>query len=128
MVVDTSAVLAILLGEREAEAFARAIEAADTCRISAANFVEAAIVIDTRGDAVASRQFDLFMRRAAIRVEAVTLEQTEVARQACRDFGKGRHSAGLNVGDCFSYALEKLLDEPLLFSSCSKERISAKPM
>ena len=115
MVVDTSAVLAILLGEREAEAFARAIEAADTCRISAANFVEAAIVIDTRGDAVASRQFDLFMRRAAIRVEAVTLEQTEVARQAYRDFGKGRHSAGLNFRDCFSYALAKVLDEPLLF-------------
>lgn len=115
MVVDTSAVLAILWGEREAEAFARAIEVADTSRISAANFVEAAIVIDSRGDAVASRQFDLFMRRAAIRVEAVTLEQAEVARQAYRDFGKGRHSAGLNIGDCFSYALAQVLDEPLLF-------------
>jgi ribonuclease VapC len=115
MVIDTSAVLSILLWEEEAPKFTRIIEAAETCRISAANYVEAAVVIDNRGDAVASGAFDLFCRRAGLIVEPVTAEQARIARQAYREFGKGRHSAGLNFGDCFSYALAKSLDEPLLF-------------
>jgi len=73
------------------------------------------VVIDSRGDAVASREFDLFFRRAGIVIEPVTFEQAQIARQAYRDFGKGRHPAGLSFGDCLSYALAKWADEPLLF-------------
>jgi len=115
MIIDTSAVLAILLAENGAERYARAIEDADTCRMSAAGYLEAAVAIDNRGDPVASREFDLFFRRAGIAIEPVTFEQAQIARQAYRDFGKGRHPAGLNFGDCLSYALSKSLDEPLLF-------------
>jgi ribonuclease VapC len=115
VVIDTSAVLAILLAEPDAEAFARAIENAETRRISAANYLEAALVMDNRGDAVAGRGFDLFFRRAGIAIEPVTLEHAAIARQAYRDFGKGQRAAGLNFGDCFSYALAKAVDEPLLF-------------
>src|SRR4051812_23942332 len=115
MVIDTSVALAILLGENEAAEFAQAIENAERCYISAASYVEAAVVIDCRGDAVASREFDRFMRRAAIEVEPLTCEQAQIARAAYRDFGKGRHPAGLNFGDCLSYALAKSIDEPLLF-------------
>jgi ribonuclease VapC len=115
MVVDTSAVLAILLAEEDAEQFARAIQQAPRCRISAASYLEAALVIDTRGDAVSSRQFDLFFKRAGLLIEPVTFEQAQLARQAYRDFGKGRHPAKLNFGDCLAYALAKSLDEPLLF-------------
>jgi ribonuclease VapC len=115
MVIDASAVLAILLGERDAQVFARAIENADLCRMSAVNYLEAALVIDNRGDAVAHREFDRFVRRARIQIEPVTFEQAQIARAAYRDFGKGRHPARLNLGDCFAYALAKLVDEPLLF-------------
>jgi ribonuclease VapC len=115
MVVDTSAVLAILLHERDAGVFAGAIENADERRISAANYLEAAVVIDSRGDAVARREFDRFFERAGIVVEAVTLEQARIARLAYQDFGKGRHRAGLNFGDCLAYALARALDQPLLY-------------
>lgn len=115
MVIDTSAVIAILLAEEDAESYTRAIEAAAQPRMSAASYVEAAVVIDNRGDVLARREFDRFIRRAGIEVVAVNTEQAEIARQAYRDFGKGRHPAGLNFVDCFSYALAKLMDEPLLF-------------
>jgi len=115
MVIDTSAVLAILLAEDDASRYARVIEEQPSCRISAANYLEAALVIDNRGDAQASREFELFFRRSGIVIEPVTREQAEVARQAYRDYGKGRHPAGLNFGDCLAYALAKTLDEPLLF-------------
>lgn len=115
MVVDTSAVLAILLGENDAARFAQAIELAERTVMSAANWLEAAVVIDHRGDAVASREFDLFLRRSEIELHSVTIEQAQLARQAYRDFGRGRHPAGLNFGDCLAYALAKSLDEPLLF-------------
>lgn len=119
MVVDTSAVLAILLAESDAEKYARAIDDSPECRMSAASYLEAALVIDSRGDAVASRELDRFFRRAGIRIEPVTLEQAQIARQAYRDFGKGRHRAGLNFGDCWSYALAKSVDEPLLFKGAA---------
>jgi ribonuclease VapC len=115
MVIDASAVIAILLAEEDAERYARAMGAALQPRMSAASYLEAAVVIDNRGDVVARREFDRFIRRAGIEVVAVDLEQAEIARQAYRDFGKGRHRAGLNFGDCFSYALSKAIDEPLLF-------------
>jgi ribonuclease VapC len=115
MIVDASAVLAILLAEEDAAAYGRAIAGAGSPLISAVNYVEAAVVIDSRGDAVASREFDRFMRRAGIQIVPVTAEHATLARQAYRDFGKGRHPAGLNFGDCFSYALAAASNKPLLF-------------
>jgi ribonuclease VapC len=115
VIVDSSAVVAILRAEPEAMAFAKAIEEAGTRHISAASYVEAAVVIDSGKDAIASRRFDDFFRASAIAIESVTPKQAEIARAAYRDFGKGKHKAGLNFGDCFAYALAKDLDEPLLF-------------
>ena len=115
MIVDTSAILAILFSESDAESYARAIDEADSCRISAANFVEAAVVVEAQTRNSGSRQFDSFIRRAGIVIEPVTEEQANIARQAYTDFGKGRHAAALNFGDCFAYALAKLTCEPLLF-------------
>ena len=115
MIVDTSALLAILFSESDAERYARAITDADACRISAANFVEVAIVVEAQTRASGSRQFDAFFRRAGIVIEPVTEEQAHIARQAYADFGKGRHRAGLNFGDCFAYALAKTTGETLLF-------------
>ena len=114
MIVDTSALLAILFNESDAETYARAIAQADAPRISAASFVEAAIVIEAQTKN-SSSQLDAFMRRAGIAIEPVTEEQSHVARQAYTDFGKGRHSAALNFGDCFAYALAKVTGDPLLF-------------
>jgi ribonuclease VapC len=115
MVIDTSAVLAILLAEPEAEGFADAIDSAESAHVSAASYLESAVVIDCRGDAFASREFDRFFQRSSISVEPVTFEQARIARRAYRNFGKGQHPAALNFGDCLSYALAKALDEPLLF-------------
>jgi ribonuclease VapC len=115
MIVDTSALLAILYQEEDAEWFVDALVAVPIRRMSAANFLEAAINIDTHGDPEASRQLDHFIRHAAIEIAVVTPEQAQIARQAYQDFGKGRHKAGLNFGDCFAYALARATGEPLLF-------------
>ncbi|HEY2884959.1 MAG TPA: type II toxin-antitoxin system VapC family toxin [Rhizomicrobium sp.] len=115
MIVDSSAILAILFNESDAESYAHAITDADVCRISAANFVEVAIVVEAQTRASGSRQFDAFFRRAGIVIEPVTEEQAHIARQAYMDFGKGRHKAGLNFGDCFAYALARTTGESLLF-------------
>lgn len=115
MIVDTSALLAILLREPEAEEFARAIERADVVRLSVAGYLEAALFVDRHGDEVRRAQFDTFLAEFSIRLEPVTAEQGRMAREAFRAFGKGRHPAGLNYGDCFAYALAKALREPLLF-------------
>jgi ribonuclease VapC len=115
MIVDSSAILAILFNEDDAENYARAITDADACRLSAANFVEVAIVVEAQTKATGSRQFDAFVRRAGMVIEPVTEEQAHIARQAYTDFGKGRHRAGLNFGDCFAYALAKTTGETLLF-------------
>ena len=115
MIIDSSALLAILFQENDAAHFAGAIAAAEFCRMSAANYLEAAIIIDTVGDDEASRQFDYFVRESGIEIAPVTAEQAQVARQAYRDFGKGRHPADLNFGDCFAYALAQSTGEPLLF-------------
>jgi ribonuclease VapC len=115
MIVDTSAIVAILFDEDDAEIYARAITRAETCRLSAATFVETAIVVEAQTKNNGSRQLDAFIRRAGIAIEPVTEEQAHIARQAFIDFGKGRHPAGLNYGDCFSYALAKATREPLLF-------------
>ncbi|MFZ0807700.1 MAG: type II toxin-antitoxin system VapC family toxin [Candidatus Sulfotelmatobacter sp.] len=115
MIVDSSAILSILYAEPEAAEFAAAIQGAVTPRISAVSYVETAVVIDSARDAIASRRFDDLFRASHIQIEPVTPQQAQIARQAYRDFGKGRHKAGLNLGDCFAYALAKEMDEPLLY-------------
>ncbi len=116
MIVDTSALIAILRDEPEAGACARAIEGSAVRRLSAANFVEAALIIDASRDPIASRRFDDLIKEAQMVIEPVTEAQARIAREAYRDFGKGSgHPARLNFGDCFSYALAKLKGESLLF-------------
>jgi ribonuclease VapC len=115
VIIDTSALLAILFQEADAPQYAQVIAMAEVCRMSAANYLEAAINIDHRGNREASRQLDVFIERAQIHIEAVTLDQMRIARQAYLDYGKGRHPAGLNFGDVFAYALAKSTGEPLLY-------------
>lgn len=116
MIVDASAVLAILLLEDETPRFAKAIADALQVRMSAATYLEAAIVVDRRGDPVLRRRFDQLIAEAGITIEPFTAQQARIAREAYRDFGRASgHIANLNFGDCFSYALAKEKDEPLLF-------------
>lgn len=116
MIVDTSAVIAILAGEPEREAFVRAISGAANATMSAASYLEAAIVVDRRGDPVLSRRLDELLEALGVGIAPVTAEQATIARAAYHDFGRGSgHPAGLNFGDAFSYALAASRDEPLLF-------------
>ncbi len=116
MIIDTSAIIAILFSEPDAATHAAAIEAAGQRRISVVNYVEAAVVIDGRRDPVASRRFDDAIREAGISIEPVDEQQARIAREAYRDFGRGSgHPARLNFGDCFAYALARSRAEPLLF-------------
>lgn len=115
MIIDTSAVLAILFAEDDAERYAEAIATAQVRLISAANYLEAGVVVDNQIGAAAGRQLDAMISRAEISIETVTREQADIARQAYLDFGKGNHAAGLNFGDCFAYALSKSTGLPLLF-------------
>ncbi len=116
MVLDTSALIAILRAEPEAEQMASAMAGALKLHLSAANYVEAAAVIDASRDPVASRRFDELLHVLGVVVEPVTPAQARIARAAYRDFGRGSgHPARLNYGDCFAYALAKDLLEPLLF-------------
>jgi ribonuclease VapC len=114
VIIDTSALLAVLFQEADAPQYAQIIAVAEVCRMSAANYLEAAINVDHRGDREASHQLDVFIERAQIHIEAVTFEQACIARQAYFDYGKGHHPAGLNFGDVFAYALAKSTGEPLL--------------
>ncbi|MPZ15368.1 MAG: PIN domain-containing protein [Chloroflexi bacterium] len=116
MIIDTSALLAILRDELEARSCAEAIAEASTRRMSAANFLEAAIVTDVSRDPIASRRLDDLLRVADVTIEPVTEEHARLGREAYRDFGKGSgHPAQLNFGDCFAYALAKDTRETLLF-------------
>lgn len=116
MIIDTSAIVAILREEDQARRFAEAIEAASVRRISAATYVEVGAVIDGARDPVASRLVDELLATAGIVIEPVTAAQARIARDAYRDFGKDSgHAAGLNFGDCFAYALARATGEPLLF-------------
>ena len=115
MILDTSALVAVLYGEPEARDFVERIRAADVCRISVANHVELSMVVESQLGPNGTRQADAFLRRAGFVVEPVTIEQGDLARQAFLDFGKGRHKAGLNFGDCFAYALARATGEALLF-------------
>jgi len=122
VIVDTSAVLAILFAQPDAERYARAISNAPVCRMSVATFVEISIVMESQTGDRGSRQWDQFFRRAEFALEPVTEEQAYAARQAWSDFGKGRSPAKLNFGDCFSYALARTLGEPLLFKGADFSR------
>jgi ribonuclease VapC len=116
MIIDSSALLAILFNESDAPVHAQAIANAPSVRISAANWLETAIRIDHGGSAIASNALDDLIREAHIQIAAVTAEQANIARQAYRAYGKGTgHPAQLNFGDCFSYALAKTSGHPLLY-------------
>ena len=115
MVIDTSAIVAIAMNESEAEAFERRIADAAVRLISAATVLEAAMVLETRLGEPGGGELDLGLLRAGVEIVAVDAIHADQARRAWRRFGKGRHPAGLNFGDCFSYALAALTQEPLLF-------------
>lgn len=116
MIIDTSAIVAVLRGEQGAKAYAAMIESAPIARISAATYVELGVVIDGFGDPVMSGSLDPFLVSMVVVVEALTTSQARIARAAYERFGRGGgHPARLNMGDCFSYALARELGEPLLF-------------
>jgi ribonuclease VapC len=116
MIVDSSAIIAIMRNEPDAFGIADVMEAATVRRMSAANLLEAAIVADGTRNPVLSRRFDALIEESRLTIEPVTETQVLIARQAYRDFGKGSgHPARLNFGDCFAYALAKEAGEPLLF-------------
>jgi ribonuclease VapC len=114
MVIDTSALLAILEDEPERRSFNECIQRDPKRFISAATLLEAGIVIEARRGEPGGRELDL-LHRSGFEVVAVDAGQVEIARAAFRAYGKGRHTAGLNFGDCFAYALARALDEPLLY-------------
>jgi ribonuclease VapC len=115
MVIDTSALVAMLTDEPEAERFEAAVEADQIRLMSTASYVETAIVIESRFGEPGGRELDLWLHRAAVDLVAVHPDQAEAARVAYRKYGKERHRAALNYGDCFSYALAKISGHPLLF-------------
>lgn len=115
MVIDTSALIAILADEPERRTFIEKIEAADVRLLSAASFVETSIVIEARHGADGVKLLDLFLDRAGIEIAPVDGEQAREARLAFSRYGRGRHAAALNFGDCFAYALATTSGEPLLF-------------
>ena len=114
MIIDTSAVIAMLFDEPERSAIAAAIESADALLMSAATFAEASIVVEARYGPAGRQEFDLLLERAAVELVPVDAAQAGAARQAWSQFGKGRNPAALNYGDCFSYALAVTEAQPLL--------------
>jgi ribonuclease VapC len=115
MVIDTSALLAILQDEPERRVFNEALETAESRCLSTANWVESSIVLESRYGADGLRDLDLFISKASVDLVPVDVEQAHIARLAFSRFGKGRHPAGLNYGDCFAYALATSRGEPLLY-------------
>jgi ribonuclease VapC len=128
MIVDSSAIVAVVRKEPGWEAFNAAIENADTVRLSAAGYLEVAIVVDSRRDPSTTRRFDQYLDSAGIVIEPVTERQARIAREAYRDYGKGSgHPAGLNFGDCFAYALARDLGEPLLYKGTDFAETDVRP-
>jgi len=115
VIVDSSAILAILFHEADARHYADAIAAASPCRMSVATILETCMVAESRGGAVAADNLDALLESAGIEPVPVTVEQMKAARQAWQRFGRGNHRAALNFGDCFAYALASVTGEPLLF-------------
>jgi ribonuclease VapC len=128
MIVDSSAVIAILRGEPDARPLLDGMKTAHSISISTATFFETSIVIDSRGNPAASRELDDFCEQIVLKFIAVDEKQMRIARQAYRDFGKGSgHPARLNFGDCFAYALAKSLDEPLLYKGIDFSHTDVRP-
>lgn len=115
MVIDTSALLAILQNEPERRKFNEAIEAAETRSLSTASFLETSMIVESRYGADGVRDLDLLIAKAKVSLVPVDEDQAHLARQSFQKYGKGRHPAALNYGDCFSYALSRSLEQPLLF-------------
>jgi ribonuclease VapC len=115
MIVDSSAVIAILADEPESDHFSRIIAAAPAARLGGVNYVESSVVIGGRWGELGEARFDQLLQRLRIQVEPISSPVVEGARLAYRLYGKGRHPARLNLGDCFAYALSKHAGEPLLF-------------
>jgi ribonuclease VapC len=115
VILDTSSIITVAAREPGFRVYAEAMSRADLCRVSAATFVELSIVMERQFDAKIAQQCDTLLRDIGVVIEPVTVEQAYLARQAFHDFGRGRHEAGLNFGDCFAYALAKSTGEPLLF-------------
>ena len=116
MIVDSSALIAILRDEPDANVYAQALASASSVRISAATWLEASVVLDGSRDVIASRWFDDLIREIGLTIVPFSADQARIAREAYRDFGKGSgHPAGLNLGDCFAYALARQTGEPLLY-------------
>ena len=127
MIVDTSALVAILFDESDAGYYLRMVTEAPRCSMSAANYLESTIVVERRLGALGGQELELFVNRTPIYLEPVTLDQAEAARQAWRRFGRGNHPARLNYGDCFAYALSKVSGEPLLFKGMDFARTDIEP-
>jgi ribonuclease VapC len=128
MVLDTSAILAILLNEPEIEAFSAAIEQDSVRLLSAASLVEAAMVVESRYGEKGGRELDLLLQTVGVEIVSLDTLQADMARHAFRTFGKGRHAAALNFGDCFSYALSQVSGEPLLFKGDDFSRTDIRPV
>jgi len=127
MVIDTSALMAILNDEPERRHFTELIAAANPRLISAGTLLETGLVLESRKGEHAGRELDLLLHRARFEVVPVDGDQVEIARAAYRRYGKGRHPAGLNFGNCFSYALAKLRAQPLLFKGADFARTDLVP-
>jgi ribonuclease VapC len=127
LIVDTSAVLAILLGEDGAGRLLEALVDASNPRMSAANWLELAMIVEERGGRIASLRLDEFVRTAGIEIVPVSVEQASAARNAWRYFGRHKHSARLDFGDCFAYALAKTSAEKLLFVGDGFARTDIEP-
>ena len=127
MVVDTSALVAILLGEPEGDEFARALAEAPVRLISAVTRVELSLVIEGRKGDAGRKDLERLLREGGFDIASVTAEQADIAIQAFRRFGRGRHRAGLNIGDCFAYALAVATDNPLLFKGDDFARTDIRP-
>ena len=115
MIIDTSALLAILFDEPDGPVLLRLVVEAPTRLMSAANAVEAWIVADRHANPAKARALDELIETVGIDIEPVTVSQARIAREAYKNYGKGNHPAGLNYGDCFAYALAKATGQPLLF-------------
>lgn len=127
MIVDSSAIIAILRQEPDALQFAAKLASAGECRMSVATFVETAVVADNQKGLSGPSQLDTLLRNTQIRLEPLTVEQAHIARQAYFDYGKGHHPTGLNFGDCFAYALSKATGEPLLFKGDDFRKTDIEP-
>ena len=128
MVVDTSAVIAILFGEPETGSYVRALADDSKKMISAFNALESAIVVEAKKGESGGRELDLLLHRARIEIIALTNEQVELALSAWRKYGKGNHPAGLNIGDCCAYALARYSGEPLLFKGNDFSQTDVRPV